>query len=103
LLVGVELVRDRKTREPAVAEARRVVNRMRDLGVLTATEGSATGVPADKAAAVTGPIKKASGHAMRESPARRHVTDPAKDAKRSPRTMSLMEFSRFRRMTAHQA
>jgi 4-aminobutyrate aminotransferase-like enzyme len=39
LLVGVELVRDRKTREPAAAETKRVVNRMRDLGVLTATEG----------------------------------------------------------------
>ena len=39
LLVGVELVRDRATLEPAAAEAKRVVNRMRDLGVLTATEG----------------------------------------------------------------
>ncbi len=39
LLVGVELVRDRKTLEPAAAETKRVVNRMRDLGVLTATEG----------------------------------------------------------------
>ncbi|WP_119302109.1 aminotransferase class III-fold pyridoxal phosphate-dependent enzyme [Dongia deserti] len=39
LLIGLELVRDRKTLEPAAAEAKRVVNRMRDLGVLTATEG----------------------------------------------------------------
>lgn len=39
LLIGCELVRDRKTLEPAAAETRRVVNRMRDLGVLTATEG----------------------------------------------------------------
>jgi 4-aminobutyrate aminotransferase-like enzyme/Ser/Thr protein kinase RdoA (MazF antagonist) len=39
LLVGAELVRDRATLEPAAAEAKRVVNRMRDLGVLTATEG----------------------------------------------------------------
>ena len=39
LLVGVELVRDRKTLEPAGPETKRVVNRMRDLGVLTATEG----------------------------------------------------------------
>jgi 4-aminobutyrate aminotransferase-like enzyme len=39
LLVGLELVRDRKTLEPAAPETRRVVNRMRDLGVLTATEG----------------------------------------------------------------
>lgn len=39
LLVGCELVRDRKSLEPATAETKRVVNRMRDLGVLTATEG----------------------------------------------------------------
>ena len=39
LLVGLELVRDRKTLEPATPETKRVVNRMRDLGVLTATEG----------------------------------------------------------------
>lgn len=39
LLVGLELVRDRRTLEPAAAETRRVVNRMRELGVLTATEG----------------------------------------------------------------
>ena len=39
LLVGLELVRDRKTLEPAASETKRVVNRMRDLGVLTATEG----------------------------------------------------------------
>jgi 4-aminobutyrate aminotransferase-like enzyme len=39
LLVGLELVRDRKCLEPAAPETKRVVNRMRDLGVLTATEG----------------------------------------------------------------
>ncbi len=39
LLVGCELVRDRKTLEPADSETKRVVNTMRDLGVLTATEG----------------------------------------------------------------
>ncbi|HEV8389371.1 MAG TPA: aminotransferase class III-fold pyridoxal phosphate-dependent enzyme [Dongiaceae bacterium] len=39
LLVGLELVRDRKSLEPAAAETKRVVNRMRDLGVLTASEG----------------------------------------------------------------
>lgn len=39
LLVGCELVRDRKTLAPAPAETKRVVNTMRDLGVLTATEG----------------------------------------------------------------
>jgi len=39
LLVGLELVRDRKSLEPAAPETKRVVNRMRDLGVLTATEG----------------------------------------------------------------
>jgi len=39
LLVGVELVRDRKSLAPAAPETKRVVNRMRDLGVLTASEG----------------------------------------------------------------
>jgi 4-aminobutyrate aminotransferase-like enzyme/Ser/Thr protein kinase RdoA (MazF antagonist) len=39
LLVGVELVTDRKTLEPATAETKRVVNGMRDLGVLTSSEG----------------------------------------------------------------
>ncbi|MEZ5832305.1 MAG: aminotransferase class III-fold pyridoxal phosphate-dependent enzyme [Dongiaceae bacterium] len=39
LLIGVELVRDRKSLEAAAAETKRVINRMRDLGVLTATEG----------------------------------------------------------------
>jgi len=39
LLIGVELVRDRTNLEPAAAETKRVVNRMRELGVLTATEG----------------------------------------------------------------
>lgn len=39
LLVGLELVRDRKTLAPAPTETRRVVNTMRDLGVLTSTEG----------------------------------------------------------------
>jgi 4-aminobutyrate aminotransferase-like enzyme/Ser/Thr protein kinase RdoA (MazF antagonist) len=39
LLVGLELVRDRKTLEPAPIETKRVVNLMREYGVLTATEG----------------------------------------------------------------
>jgi 4-aminobutyrate aminotransferase-like enzyme/Ser/Thr protein kinase RdoA (MazF antagonist) len=39
LFIGVELVRDRQTLEPAAVEAGEVVNRMRDLGVLTGTEG----------------------------------------------------------------
>ena len=39
LLVGVELVHDRRSLAPATAETRRVVNTMRDFGVLTATEG----------------------------------------------------------------
>ncbi len=39
LLIGVELVRDRVTREPAVAEARAVLNAMRELGVLVGTTG----------------------------------------------------------------
>jgi 4-aminobutyrate aminotransferase-like enzyme len=39
LFVGVELVRDRETREPAGHEAGLVANRMRDRGVLVSTDG----------------------------------------------------------------
>jgi 4-aminobutyrate aminotransferase-like enzyme/Ser/Thr protein kinase RdoA (MazF antagonist) len=39
LLVGVELVHDRDTREPAIAEARAVLNAMREHGVLIGTTG----------------------------------------------------------------
>jgi 4-aminobutyrate aminotransferase-like enzyme len=39
LFIGVELVRDRATLEPATEEAAAVVNRMRELGVLIAIEG----------------------------------------------------------------
>src|SRR5262245_60245155 len=39
LFIGVELVRDRKTLEPATAEAAEVVNRMREEGVLIGTDG----------------------------------------------------------------
>ena len=39
LFIGVELVRDRRTLAPATAEAEAVVTRMRELGVLTGTDG----------------------------------------------------------------
>jgi len=39
LFLGVELVRERATLEPATAETRAVVNRMRDAGVLVGSEG----------------------------------------------------------------
>ncbi|HEX4682750.1 MAG TPA: aminotransferase class III-fold pyridoxal phosphate-dependent enzyme [Gemmatimonadaceae bacterium] len=39
LFLGVELVRDRETLEPAVAEASFVANRMRESGVLLGTDG----------------------------------------------------------------
>ncbi|MDB4915633.1 MAG: aminotransferase class-III [Gemmatimonadetes bacterium] len=39
LFLGVELVRDRRTREPAGDEASRVSNRMRELGILLGTDG----------------------------------------------------------------
>ena len=39
LFAGIELVRDRDTREPAGAEAGLVANRMRDKGILVSTDG----------------------------------------------------------------
>lgn len=39
LFVGVELVRDRETREPAGEEATAVVNALKERGILTGTEG----------------------------------------------------------------
>jgi 4-aminobutyrate aminotransferase-like enzyme len=39
LFIGVELVRDRDTLEPATAEASEVVNRLRDEGILIGTDG----------------------------------------------------------------
>jgi 4-aminobutyrate aminotransferase-like enzyme len=39
LFIGVELVRDRKTLEPATEETAAIVNRMRDLGVLVGIAG----------------------------------------------------------------
>jgi 4-aminobutyrate aminotransferase-like enzyme len=39
LFIGVELVRDRETREPAASEASDVVNRLREEGILIGTDG----------------------------------------------------------------
>jgi 4-aminobutyrate aminotransferase-like enzyme len=39
LFIGVELVRDRNTLEPAGAKATFVANRMRDEGILIGTDG----------------------------------------------------------------
>ena len=39
LFLGIELVRDRDTREPAGAEASYVANRLRELGILLGTDG----------------------------------------------------------------
>ncbi len=39
LFLGVELVRDRESREPATEEASYVVNRLRERGILTGTDG----------------------------------------------------------------
>lgn len=39
LIAGVEIVKDRESREPAGAEMARIMNRMRELGVLTGQEG----------------------------------------------------------------
>lgn len=40
LFVGIELVRDRETREPAAQEASYVANRLAELGVLISTDGA---------------------------------------------------------------
>jgi 4-aminobutyrate aminotransferase-like enzyme len=39
LFLGVELVRDRETLDPAAAEASYVANRMREMGILLGTDG----------------------------------------------------------------
>jgi 4-aminobutyrate aminotransferase-like enzyme len=39
LFLGIDLVLDRTTREPAPLEASYVVNRLRDCGILTGTDG----------------------------------------------------------------
>ena len=39
LMLGVELVKDRETREPDPAAAKYVMQRMKSLGVLTSTDG----------------------------------------------------------------
>jgi 4-aminobutyrate aminotransferase-like enzyme len=39
LFIGVELVRDRETREPATAEASDIVNHLREEGILIGTDG----------------------------------------------------------------
>ena len=39
LFLGLDLVRDRETRQPATQEASYVVNRLRDRGILTGTDG----------------------------------------------------------------
>jgi 4-aminobutyrate aminotransferase-like enzyme len=39
LFLGIDLVRDRETREPAAAQADYVVNRLRDRGILAGTDG----------------------------------------------------------------
>jgi 4-aminobutyrate aminotransferase-like enzyme len=44
LFLGVELVKDRDTREPASEEASGVVNRMRERGILIGTEGPSANV-----------------------------------------------------------
>jgi 4-aminobutyrate aminotransferase-like enzyme len=51
LFVGVELVRDRDTLEPATEEASYVVNRLREQGVLAGTDG-----PYDNVIKIRGPL-----------------------------------------------
>jgi 4-aminobutyrate aminotransferase-like enzyme len=39
LFLGIDFVRDRTTREPALDEASYIVNRLRDSGILAGTDG----------------------------------------------------------------
>ena len=39
MFIGVELVRDRKTKKPATDEADIIINRMQDKGILISTDG----------------------------------------------------------------
>jgi 4-aminobutyrate aminotransferase-like enzyme len=55
LFLGVELVRDRETLEPATTEAGDVVNRMREAGVLASTDGPFDNVIKIKPPMVFGP------------------------------------------------
>lgn len=82
LFLGVELVRDRATREPAADEASWIVERMRMLGVLAGTDG-----PFHNVLKLRGPMPLASGdadvilhvldQALREMPdAARRITPP---------------------------
>ena len=50
LFLGVELVQDRETLEPAAAEASDVVNRMRERGILIGTDGPFAQRPEDPSA-----------------------------------------------------
>jgi 4-aminobutyrate aminotransferase-like enzyme len=39
LFIGVELVKDRKTKEPAAQEANQIINQMKEAGILISTDG----------------------------------------------------------------
>ena len=52
LFIGVELVRNRETLEPATEEARHIVNRLKELGILTGTDG-----PFDNALKIKPPLQ----------------------------------------------
>jgi 4-aminobutyrate aminotransferase-like enzyme len=60
LFIGIELVRNRDTLEPAAEEASYVVNRMRELGVLLGTDG-----PFHNVVKIRGPMPMNSADATR--------------------------------------
>jgi 4-aminobutyrate aminotransferase-like enzyme len=74
LFIGVELVRDRSTLEPATGEAAWIVQRMRELGVLVGTDG-----PHENVIKIRGPMVLGIGDADRLVATLRTALDEASE------------------------